>query len=51
MSNRKKINGKTPHFLVHWKQDLKSYEPEDNTAEAAKANYFVKAKQRRRART
>jgi hypothetical protein len=50
ISNRKKINGKT-HFLVHWKDGSKSYEPEDNITDAAKADYFVKAKQRTRVKT
>jgi len=47
VSNSKK--GKT-HFLVHWTDGSKSYEPEENVTDYAKAQYYARCQSRRRPR-
>ena len=49
VTNRKVIAGK-PHFLVHWKDGTKSYEPEDNITELAKNEYYTRCQNQRRSR-
>ena len=47
VTNRKSIAGKT-HFLVHWTDGTRSYEPEENITDTAKAAYFARCQARRR---
>ena len=47
VTSRKPIAGK-PHFLVHWKDGSKSYEPEENISEYAKAMYYARCHARRK---
>ena len=47
VTNRRMIAGK-PHFLVHWKDKTKSYEPEDNVSDHAKAEYYIRCQRRRK---
>ena len=49
VTNRKKIAGKL-HFLVHWTDGSKSYEPEENVSDYAKAQYYARCQFRRRSR-
>ena len=47
ITNRRMISGK-PHFLVHWKQGDRSYEPEENISDYAKAQYYAQCQARRK---
>ena len=49
INNHKTINGKI-HFLVHWSDGSKSYEPEDNITDAAKAAYYASCRTKRKPR-
>jgi len=40
ITNRRMISGKR-HFFVHWKQGDRSYEPEENISDYAKAQYYA----------
>jgi len=41
------IGGKA-HFLVHWKDGDRSYEPEENVSDYAKAQYYARCQARRK---
>ena len=49
ITNRKQIAGKT-HYLVHWTDGSKSYEPEENISDAAKAACAAGCQNRRKLR-
>ena len=49
ITNRKTINDKI-HFLVHWSDRSKSYEPEDNITDAAEAAYYASCRTKRKPR-
>ena len=41
------IAGK-PHFLVHWKDGTKTYEPDENVSDYAKAEYYARCQAKRK---
>jgi len=43
ITNRKTIAGK-PHYLVHWTDGTKTYEPEENISQAAKDAYLTRCR-------
>jgi len=47
ITNRRMIAGK-PHFLVHWKEAGRSYEPDRNISDYAKAQYYASPPARRK---
>ena len=47
VTSRKPIAGK-PHFLVHWKDGSKSYEPDENISDYAKTMYYARCQARRK---
>jgi len=47
ITNRKTIAGK-PHYLVHWTDGTKTYEPEENISQAAKDTYLARCRARRK---
>jgi len=47
ITNRKTIAGK-PHYLVHWTDGTKTYEPEQNITQVAKDAYFARCRARRK---
>jgi len=49
VTSRRTIAGK-PHFLVHWKDGSRSYEPEDNVSDYTKAQYYARCQARRKPR-
>jgi len=49
ITNRKNIAGKI-HYMVHWSDGTKSYEPEENITDGAKAAYHARCQARRKPR-
>ena len=47
VTNRRMISGK-PHFLVWWKDGTRSYEPDSNISDFAKAEYYARCQARRK---
>ena len=49
ITNKKTIGGKT-HYMVHWQDGSRSYEPEENISDTAKAAYNARCQTRRKAK-
>jgi len=47
VTNRRTISGK-PHFLVWWKDGTRSYEPDSNISDFAKAEYYARCQARQK---
>ena len=47
VTNRCMIAGK-PHFRVHWKDETKTYEPDENVSDYAKAEYYARCQAKRK---